>query len=111
MLEFAGVIQRVDPAGLHSYQIDVTREVRSGNDVLVPRLKTPNMQAVLALFQGKTPLVGAPADQPASVDTTAPAAQGFAPAATPSTVADTTPPPTLPADNAQGVVPDPNVRC
>jgi len=38
MLEFAGTIQNIDPANLHSYQIEVKRDIRGGNDVLIPRL-------------------------------------------------------------------------
>lgn len=131
MLEFAGVIQNVNPTNLHSYQIEVKREVRSGNDVLVPMLDTANMTAILSLFQGKAPLVGAPPEnQTPALDATAaadpsatvPATASAQPdAVTQTTAAPTTvvAPPTsavapvgpVATDNDQGVVPDRNATC
>ena len=123
MLEFAGVIQNVNPANLHSYQIQVKSETRSGNAVLIPMLDTANMRAILAVFQGKAPLVGAPAEtQPPAVDATAPAdptatatAQPNGIAAAPTTAVtppvDTVPAGPVATDNDQGVVPDRNATC
>ncbi len=56
LLEFAGVVQNLDPAQLQSYQIEVERKTIDDNDVLVPRLSGRNMQAVMAIFRGEAPL-------------------------------------------------------
>jgi LCP family protein required for cell wall assembly len=72
LLEFAGVMRNIDPAGLSTYQIaskGVT--VRGGQQVLEPQLGGGNMQAILAIFQGNAPLAGAPVQDP-SVTTIAP---------------------------------------
>ena len=117
MLEFAGVIQHVDPTNLHSYQIQVKSEVRSGNAVLIPVLDSPNMKAVLELFQGKAPLVGAPTEAAgaAATATTAPQPAGLTQtAAAPTTApapAETSPAGPVATDNDQGIVPDRNVNC
>ena len=103
--------------------------------VLVPMLDTANMKAILDLFQGKAPLVGAPAEtQPPAADASAAADPNATPTATAqpegiaqatattvpapldTTLASTTPASTTPAgpvptDNDQGVVPDRNVTC
>ena len=63
MLEFAGVIENLDPNGVRSYQIVVRAEDISGNSVLVPRLGGDNMKAILGVFRGQTPLVAAPAPE------------------------------------------------
>jgi LCP family protein required for cell wall assembly len=60
MLKFAGVMHDVQPKGIQTYQIEVGRLIVSGNDVLEPHIKGDNMQAILAIFQGKAPLAGAP---------------------------------------------------
>jgi LCP family protein required for cell wall assembly len=62
MLEFAGVLKDVDPAQLSTYQI-ASRGivVRGGAQVLEPQLDGENMQAILAIFQGRAPLAGRPA--------------------------------------------------
>ena len=130
MLEFAGVVQNVNPSNLHSYQIEVKPVVRSGNDVLIPILDSANMKAILSLFQGKSPLVGAPDASAVAVDTTpvaapdvgttVPAAQGAvatsdagAPAATtvPTTVSAPADAGPVATDNGQGVVPPADYAC
>lgn len=60
MLQFAGVIEELDPNDMRSYQIEVKADERSGSAVLIPRLGGDNMKAVLAVFRGKAPLVAAP---------------------------------------------------
>ncbi|MCU1393814.1 MAG: putative LytR family regulatory protein [Ilumatobacteraceae bacterium] len=126
MLEFAGTIQNIDPANLHSYQIEVSRDTRSGQDVLIPRLGGSNMKAVLAIFRGKAPLVGAPSqdtstviatdDANAAATTTTVAIAGggaVADAAPVTTVASTDPTAaaTAATDNDKGVVPPKGVQC
>lgn len=75
LLQFAGVMRNIDPAGLSTYQIaskGVT--VRGGQQVLEPQLGGGNMQAILAIFQGSAPLAGAPVQDAAA--TVAPAPGG-----------------------------------
>ena len=60
MLEFAGVLQSLDPGTIASYQIESTPEMKAGNSVLVPRLGGDNMQAILAVFRGEALLSDAP---------------------------------------------------
>ena len=61
MLEFAGVLSGVDPAGITTYQINADPRTVQGNAVLVPSLGGDNMQAVLAVFRGEATLGNAPA--------------------------------------------------
>ena len=133
MLEFAGVVQNVNPSSLHSYQIEVKPAVRSGNDVLIPVLDTANMKAILSLFQGKSPLVGAPDASAVAVDTTpvsprdvgttVPVAQDAVAAANAVAAGATVPTTVLTpvvapvdagpvaTDNGQGVVPPADYTC
>jgi hypothetical protein len=86
------------------------------------------MKAILDLFQGKAPLVGAPTETTPAVGETAAADPNATPPATasaqpegvtqttaaPITVVappDTTPAGPVPTDNDQGVVPDRNATC
>ncbi|MCU1388529.1 MAG: hypothetical protein JWL72_1867 [Ilumatobacteraceae bacterium] len=123
MLEFAGTIQNIDPANLHSYQIEVKRDIRGGNDVLIPRLGGANMKAVLAIFRGKAPLVGAPVQDTATVvdtgsttTTTIVSSGGAVPTTVPgptTTIAAADPSQTTVAatDNDKGVVPPKDMQC
>ena len=127
MLQFAGVIQRLDPVSLRTYQIEVKRDTRSGSDVLIPRLGGANMQAVLAVFRGKTALVGAPVQDQSSIEVDASANATSASAALASggvvTTASSPSSPTLVTtpdpgvsvvsaqENNKGVVPPKNVTC
>jgi len=120
MLQFAGVVESLNPANLRSYQIEVARQTRDGNDVLVPKLGSDTMKAVLAVFRGKAALGNAP---DAVTDT---AAAGGSPSSTAipagGIVTTTSPPttavaanPAVPVVTAQsndkGVVPPQNVQC
>ncbi len=113
MLEFAGVMSKVDPTAITTYQINAQGKTIQGNSVLVPTINGDNMQAILAVFRGEATLTDAP-DQVLDPGT----------APVDSTPVDSTPPPTgtagepgttLPAvaaeENVYGVVPDPNVSC
>jgi hypothetical protein len=70
LLQFAGVIQGLDPMGIGSYQIESTPEMIAGNAVLVPRIRNENMRAILDVFRGAALLSEAP---PLEIDTTPPA--------------------------------------
>ena len=60
MLEFAGVMNDVDPASILTYQIEATDRNVNGAAVLVPNIDGENMQAILAMFRGETSLADAP---------------------------------------------------
>jgi len=122
MLQFAGVIEQLDPNGLRSYQIEVKPDVRSGNDVLIPRLGGDNMKAILSLFRGKTPLAAAPTQvgTPVVVDppiaTAVPSGGGvttttIAPTPTLATTPDPKAPVVSAESNDKGVVPPKDVTC
>jgi anionic cell wall polymer biosynthesis LytR-Cps2A-Psr (LCP) family protein len=64
LLQFAGVIQGLDPMGIGSYQIESTPEMIAGNAVLVPRIRNENMRAILDVFRGAALLSDAPALEP-----------------------------------------------
>jgi LCP family protein required for cell wall assembly len=117
MLEFAGVMSRVDPTEITTYQINATPRTIRGSAVLVPAINGDNMQAILQVFRGEATLADAP-DQvldpgTAPTDTT----PGTVPIETVPT--DTGPPatvdpsvPTVEAEeNVYGVVPDPTISC
>ncbi len=74
MLTFAGVMHDIAPGSIRQYQIEVSRLIVSGNDVLQPQLGGANMKAILAIFQGKASLSGAPDVQ--VFDTTTSSASG-----------------------------------
>ena len=126
MLQFAGVLRNVDPAGIANYQVEGAGTMINGNSVIIPKLKGDNMKSILALLQGTAPLGGAPL-QVFETTTTAPG---------PSTAAAKTSPPTTPAvvpapaaapattiapaavdtvagpeDNTKGVFPDRSATC
>jgi LCP family protein required for cell wall assembly len=69
LLQFAGVIQGLDPMGIGSYQIESTPEIIAGNAVLVPRIRNENMRAILDVFRGAALLSEAP---PFEIDGTPP---------------------------------------
>ena len=60
ILEFVGVLRDIQPIDINTYQIEVGRLIVSGQDVLEPQIKGDNMRAILAIFRGEAPLVGAP---------------------------------------------------
>ncbi len=60
MLSFAGVMRDIAPAGISTYQVESYSKVVGGVAVQIPKLKTDNMQAILAIFLGTAPLAGAP---------------------------------------------------
>jgi LCP family protein required for cell wall assembly len=60
MLEFAGVMNDVDPASILTYQIEASDRNINGAAVLVPNTDGQNMQAILAMFRGETSLADAP---------------------------------------------------
>jgi LCP family protein required for cell wall assembly len=120
MLQLAGVLRNFDPGGIASYRIEGVGQMIRGNSVIVPKLNTTNMQAVLAIFKGEAPLAGAPITVP---DTTTPPTTSptTSPTTTPSTTQGTSTPTTVPAttpstvvppeENVRGIVPPRDVQC
>jgi LCP family protein required for cell wall assembly len=127
-LKFIGVLVRIDPTAVTTYQIEVARLLLPGADVLEPKLKGENMQAILAIFKGEAPIVGAPT-QVFATTTTSPtddtAPTNTEPTSTDDTVSpddttvadgsgsvDTTQPAVVPETTIVGdIVPDRNIRC
>ncbi|MDO9176150.1 MAG: LCP family protein, partial [Actinomycetota bacterium] len=116
MLEFAGVLKDIDPAGIRTYQIETSRLIVSGNDVLEPRIKGENMVAILNIFRGVAPLVGAP-DQAFETTTTSvgPTTTGTGVTTTTAAPTATTVAPTTslqPEENLKGdILPDDSISC
>lgn len=71
MLEFAGVLNDVDPASILTYQIEASGRTVGGAAVLIPNTDGDNMQAVLSIFRGEMSLADAP-EQVFEQTTTAP---------------------------------------
>jgi LCP family protein required for cell wall assembly len=138
LLEFAGVMNRVDPASLVTYQIEADDRLIGGAAVLEPRLEGENMQSVLRLFRGETSLQAAPEQtfDPTTTPATRPTATtertgddtadtvDEGPSTTPPAVATTVPPvapsvapsvtatdPSAPQQNTFGIVPPRDVVC
>lgn len=63
LLQFAGVLNRVEPGAIPTYQIEATDRRVNGADVLEPALGGENMQQILALFRGERSLGDAPEQQ------------------------------------------------
>ena len=72
MMEFAGVMNDVDANSIVTYQIEATGRNINGASVLIPSIDGENMQAVLALFSGRTSLADMPEQIFADTTTTAP---------------------------------------
>jgi LCP family protein required for cell wall assembly len=129
LLEFAGVLDDVQPAGILTYQIEATPREVSGASVLEPQIDGENMQAVLAMFRGETSLADAPTQVLGSTTTavprptapgttvpgtTTPGLSGGELASDPSSSAP--PPSTAPAgpapeENTFGIVPPRDKTC
>jgi LCP family protein required for cell wall assembly len=111
MLRFAGVLRDVDPAGINTYQVEASRLIVSGNDVLEPKLGGENMQAILAIFQGRAPLAGAP-DQVFETTTTSSLPGSTSSTSPTTTVAGTGTTVVTPEENVKGdIVPSEDVVC
>ena len=117
MLEFAGVVQGIDPTEITSYQIEARGTTIQGNSVLLPSINGSNMQSVLSVFRGEATLAGAP-EQVFEPTTTSvdPAASTVAPPdAQPGTTVEGVPFNTVPAveaeDNNKGFFPNADIGC
>ena len=119
LLEFAGVLNDVEPAGILTYQIESSPREVNGAEVLEPLIEGENMQAVLAMFRGETSLAEAPTQVFAPTTTAMPrpsptATTGPEPTEEPATTtppATTVPPPDAPQENTFGIVPPRDRTC
>lgn len=105
ILGFAGVMRDIDPSAIRTYQVESYGKVVGGVAVQIPQPDTPNMAAILAIFQGAAPLAGAP-------DQTATTIAGTTPSTTPATTTATGTVPGEPDEDVQGdIVPDETIQC
>jgi LCP family protein required for cell wall assembly len=131
LLDFARAMKNLDPATIHTYTVESERAIISSNDVLLPRLETDNMEAILAVFRGQARLADAPEQTATTPITTTSTSSttttvastrttvGAPGSSTPSTSSTTTSAPatttTLPTvvaeENQQGIVPPPDLSC
>ncbi len=110
LLELASAMKNLDASTMKTYQIEGSGKMVGELSVIEPRLKTDNMKAVLAVFQGRARLVDAPEqifDVPTTTVATTPA----------STVTGQTDPPTttlVPVyveSNSVGILPTNDPAC
>ena len=102
LLELASAMKNLDASTMKTYQIEGSGKMVGELAVIEPRLKTDNMKAVLAVFQGRARLVDAP-EQIFEVATTT-----IAPT---TTVASTTTAATTPASTAVGETVPPTTKA
>jgi LCP family protein required for cell wall assembly len=112
MLQFVGVLHDVQALGIPTYQIEVTRLLLPGNDVLQPQLGSENMQAILRIFRGQAALAEAPVQNPAAAT---PPAAGIKATTTTTTTGAPGPTTTVtvvdPTATEKGIVPPKDVVC
>ena len=102
LLDLASAMKNLDTSTMKTYQVEGVGKRVGELSVIEPRLKTDNMKAVLAVFQGRARLVDAPEQIFEVATTTAAPATTIATATTvqPSTVVGQTAPPTTKAPRA-----------
>lgn len=110
ILQFAGVMRDINPTTIRTYQVESYAKVIGGVAVQVPKLKTDNMQAILAIFLGTAPLAGPP--EQLSTTTTVAGSSATTIASTPATTVAGGTVVGEPAEDVQGdIVPDETVQC
>jgi LCP family protein required for cell wall assembly len=117
MIEFVGVVKKVDAANIRTYQIEATGRNVQGNAVLIWHKDSKNMKAILDIFRGLAPLADAPeqAFEPTTTTATLPHTTTSV-ASTTSEQPSTTAAPTgdtAPLSNAprSAIVPDAAAQC
>ncbi len=102
LLDLASAMKNLDTSTMKTYQVEGTGKMVGELSVIEPRLKTDNMKAVLAVFQGRARLLDAPEQIFELVTTTVAPATTIATATTvqPSTVVGQTAPSTSKAPRA-----------
>lgn len=114
LLELAQAMRDLDPATMKTYQIEGVGKMINGNAVIEPNIKTDNMKAVLAVFQGLARLVDAPEQlfqDPTSTTTTTDAPSGSSTSVSGSTTTTTTLPPVFVESDQIGVLPTDDPAC
>ena len=102
LLDLASAMKNLDTSTMKTYQVEGTGKMVGELSVIEPRIKTDNMKAVLAVFQGRARLLDAPEQIFEVATTTAAPTTTIATATTvqPSTVVGHTAPPTTQAPRA-----------
>ena len=102
LLDLASAMKNLDTSTMKTYQVEGTGKMVGELSVIEPRLKTDNMKAVLAVFQGRARLLDAPEQIFELVTTTVAPTTTITTATTvqPSTVVGQTAPPTSKAPRA-----------
>jgi LCP family protein required for cell wall assembly len=119
ILQFAGVMRDIDPTSIRTYQVESYSKVVGGVAVQIPKLKTDNMVAILAIFQGTAALAGSPGQVATTTTIADPSVVGttVAGVATTASTATTAVNPTAavpgePDEAVQGdIVPDETIQC
>ena len=134
LLEFAGVLNDVEPGLIPTYQIDTRAREVNGAEVLEPEVEGKNMEQILDLFRGQISLGAAPRQTLSTTTTAAPRRGAGDDAAVttvdtddPESTDDATPPastpgedpsattaapiPGAPAENTLGIVPPRDITC
>jgi LCP family protein required for cell wall assembly len=128
MLEFAGVMNDVDPESILTYQIEASDRNVNGAAVLIPNTDGENMQAIIAMFRGETSLADAPTQVFDDTTTAVPRGSTTTNAPNESTTVATTAPSTTvppateviaessvpsdgPQENQVGIVPPRDATC
>ena len=102
LLELANAMKNLDPSTMKTYQVEGAGKMVGELAVIEPRIKTDNMKAVLAVFQGRARLLDAP-EQIFELATTT-----LAPATTVATVTTVA---TTPASTAVGETSAPTTKA
>jgi LCP family protein required for cell wall assembly len=128
MIEFVGVIKKVEASNIRTYQMEATGKNVQGNAVLIWHKDSENMQAILDIFRGLAPLADAPEQQFEATTTSSslPHTSTTAQSPVPPEVTSVAPPTAsggettvpsggneAPLSNApkSAIVPDPTVEC
>ena len=115
LLELASAMKNLDASTMKTYQIEGSGKMVGELSVIEPRLKTDNMKAVLAVFQGRARLVDAP-EQIFEVATTtiAPTTTVASTTTAATTTTSTTPTTLVPVyveSNSVGILPTNDPAC
>jgi LCP family protein required for cell wall assembly len=113
-LQFAGVLKRLNPDDLQTYQVEGMGKNINGNAVIEPRLGGANMKAILAIFRGQAQLAAAP-EQVFETTTTSTAKPNTTQPNTTKPNTTTTVATTLPeavaSEIVKGIVPPKGITC
>jgi LCP family protein required for cell wall assembly len=115
LLELASAMKNLDASTMKTYQIEGSGKMVGELSVIEPRLKTDNMKAVLAVFQGRARLVDAPEQIFEVATTTIAPTTTVATATTVATTTTSTTPTTLVPvyveSNSVGILPTNDPAC